>query len=77
MSPKLSVSDILGRSQEAVGAHAKYARMLWELEATDSDSCYKELTRCIGFLFTVPLVSQDIPIDYFRSVEFLQHYFAH
>ena len=57
MPPNLSVPDLLGRCQEAVGAHTKYAKMLWEIEAVDSDSCYKELTRCLGFLLTVPLVS--------------------
>ena len=57
-TPLLTVAEVFNRCQETTGSHSKYARMLWELEAADSDACFDELYRCLSYLLTVPLVRQ-------------------
>ena len=59
-APWLTVPDILNKCQETAGGHSKYARMLWEVEAGNSDACFKELIRCLTYLLTVPLVSSAV-----------------
>jgi hypothetical protein len=55
-APPLTVAELLGKCQETTGSHSKYAGMLWEIEAADSDACFKDLIRCLSYLLTVPLV---------------------
>jgi len=55
-APLLTVAELLGKCQETTGSHSKYARILWEIEAADSDACFKDLIRCLSYLLTVPLV---------------------
>lgn len=56
-SQLLTVPEILNNCQETTGAHGKYSRMLWEVEAANSNACYKELSRCLGHLLSVPMAS--------------------
>ena len=55
---QLSVFEILQKAQETAGGHVKYARMLWAVEASDSDRCYQDLFKAISHLVTIPQVSQ-------------------
>ncbi len=59
--PLLTVAELFGKCQETTGSHSKYARILWELEAADSEGCFEELYRCLSYLLTVPLVRDAAP----------------
>ena len=57
----LTVAEIFTQCQETVGAHSKYAKMLWDVEAASSDDCFRELSTCVTYLLTVPLVGMTFP----------------
>ena len=59
-APQLSVADILNKSQESIAGHSKYAKLLWQVEAADSDACYKELFKCLSYMLTIPQVCSGV-----------------